>query len=83
MNFFKREKKPLCPLIERACIQERCTLWQHITGQDPQQAGKTIDMHDCALRWNAVLLIEQNRQVSQLHASINQLRNTLGIPKAG
>lgn len=82
------EKKILCPLRGTKCIEDGdivddelvgCRFWIHVTGNNPQD-GSRVDMHDCAISWMPVLLIENSREQRNTGKEIETLRNEV-IPQ--
>lgn len=73
---FKNNDSPLCPLLNKACIQERCMFWTHVRGANPQ-TGDPVDAHDCAVKWLPVLLIENAKQTREGAAAIESGRNEI------
>ena len=67
-------KEPICPLIRKACIENRCRFWVHITGEHPQTGAK-MDHFDCSMAWLPVLLVENSRRATGTTAAVESLRN--------
>lgn len=72
--FAKKPTSPICPLIKGECLKEGCQFWTHIMGQHPQTQSE-VDMHDCAVRWLPVLMIETSKETRQAAAAVESLRN--------
>ena len=64
----------ICPLLKGACVENRCQWWVQIRGKHPQ-TGVDIDMHDCAIKWLPVLMIETSKETRQAAAAVESLRN--------
>lgn len=69
-------KKPgiICPLLKGACIESNCQWWIPLRGKHPQ-TGADINMHDCAIKWLPILLIETSKETRQAAAAVESLRN--------
>ncbi len=67
-------KDTFCPLLKKACIEDRCKFWVHIRGKHPQSHAE-IDMPDCAIKWLPTLLLENAQQVRQTAAAVESARN--------
>lgn len=67
-------KDTYCPLLKKDCIEHRCKWFTHIRGKHPQ-SGAELDMHDCAVRWLPVLLIESTQMSRQVGAAVESSRN--------
>lgn len=71
---FGRKDAITCPLMRGPCIEARCAWWTQVRGKHPQ-TGVDIDMHDCAVKWLPVLLIETSKETRQAAAAVESLRN--------
>jgi hypothetical protein len=67
-------KDPICPLIRKACIENRCRFWTHVIGGHPQSGAK-LDHFDCAVAWLPVLLVDNARHTVGVSAAVESLRN--------
>lgn len=67
-------KDTYCPLLKKACIEARCKWWVHIRGKNPQSSSE-IDMHDCAVKWLPVLMVEMSQMERQTGAAVESFRN--------
>lgn len=70
----KASDKPLCPLLNKPCIEKQCQWFTHIRGMHPQ-TGADMDMEDCSIKWLPVLLIESSKETRQAAAAVESLRN--------
>lgn len=66
--------KPLCPLLRKPCIENKCKFWTHIQGQNPQ-SGEVFDKFDCTFALFPILLLENSQQQRQTGAAVESLRN--------
>lgn len=67
-------KEPICPLLKKACIENRCRFWIHVTGKHPQ-SGASLDHFDCAVAWLPVLLVDNARHTVGVQAAVESMRN--------
>src|SRR5574341_1288382 len=67
-------KGTFCPLLKKACIEDRCKFWVHIRGKNPQSQSE-IDLPDCSIKWLPVLLIENAQMSRQVGAAVESARN--------
>lgn len=67
-----------CPLLQTDCIEHACAWYKHIIGVDPQ-TGSAVDQFDCAVAWMPKLTIENSQQQRQTAASIDALREEVGV----
>ena len=67
--------KTMCPLIKKACIENKCAWWSKIYGNDAN--GKTQEEYSCAVVWLPVLLIENARETRGVHAATESFRNEM------
>jgi hypothetical protein len=69
-----KDKKKRCPIIKAPCIEEACTRFIHVRGKDPQ-TGADLDLKDCADNWHTTMLLEFSKEMRQMAAAIESLRN--------
>ncbi|MBN3853843.1 hypothetical protein G3N59_10675 [Paraburkholderia sp. Ac-20340] len=69
-----KSKGPLCPLLKKACIEQECAFYVHITGQHPQ-SGAAMDLWDCAVKWTPVMMLDASKNVRNVQASVETMRN--------
>lgn len=67
-------KPPLCPLLNKPCIETGCKFWTHVLGTNPQ-TGNPVDHYDCAITWLPVLLVSTAQEVRQGAAATESFRN--------
>lgn len=67
-------KAPVCPLLQKACIESKCKFWVHVVGKNPS-TGAMVDNFDCSIAWLPVLLIDTARHTVGVQASVESLRN--------
>ncbi len=72
--FSKKEKKPICPFLNKPCIEKECILFVNVIGKHPQ-TGKDIDMWDCSFKIHNLLLMEHGRQLEGLRIVSEESRN--------
>jgi hypothetical protein len=70
----KTSEKPLCPLLNKPCIEKDCHWFTRIRGKHPQTEAD-IDMDDCSVKWLPVLLIENSKETRQAAAAVESMRN--------
>lgn len=77
------EKKILCPLMQRPCIEDgeiingelcACKFWIKISGMHPQ-TGAVLDHFDCAHAWMPVLLIDNTQRQRETAGVMESFRN--------
>ena len=77
------EKKMLCPLMQRPCIEDGdvvngehcgCKFWVKVQGKHPQ-TGVVMDHGDCAFAWTPVLMIENTKVNRETGAAVESFRN--------
>lgn len=69
-------KEPLCPLLNKVCIEGRCKFWVHLLGKHPS-TGAPIDSFDCAVAWLPVMLVENTRHTIGVQAAVESARNEI------
>ncbi len=72
----KLEPGTHCPLLDKECIQFKCTFWTQLRGRHPQ-TGEEVDEWGCAIAWLPLLLIENAKEVRQGAAATESFRNEL------
>ncbi len=65
-----------CPKFKKKCLQHGCTHYIALRGTDPQ-TGQSIDEWGCADAWAVVAQLEGNKEVRQMAAAIESLRNEM------
>ena len=69
-----KTKGPICPLLKKACIENECAFYVHITGQNPQ-SGAQMDLWDCAVKWTPVMMLDASRNMKGVQAAVEGMRN--------
>ncbi len=72
----KLEPGTHCPLLDRECIQFKCTLWCLLRGKNPQ-TNVELDEWACAISWLPILLIENAKEVREGAAATESFRNIM------
>lgn len=72
--FGKKERKNICPFLNKPCIEKDCILFVNVQGKHPQ-TGKDIDMWDCSFKIQNLLLMEHGRQLEGLRIVSEETRN--------
>ena len=65
-----------CPKFKKKCLQHGCTHYIALRGADPQ-TGQPIDEWGCADVWVVVAQLEGNKEVRQMAAAVESLRNEM------
>jgi hypothetical protein len=73
---FSNNKKEVCPLLRKPCIEADCKFWTHLLGKDPQTGGP-IDRFDCAVAYLPILLVEASRNIIGVQAATESARNEI------
>lgn len=58
------ERKSICPLLKKKCIQLDCAWFVKVQGTDPQDKDKLIESWDCAMVWSLTVGLEIAKRVS-------------------
>lgn len=58
------ERKHLCPLLKKRCIQLDCEWFIKVAGTDPQDKDKQIEEWGCAINFQFMGLLEVAKRVS-------------------
>ncbi|WP_430230452.1 hypothetical protein [Paraburkholderia tropica] len=69
-----RKKDPVCPYIGKPCLEQGCTMYVHITGQNPQ-TGAQMDLWDCAIKWTPVMMLDAAKNMRGVQAAVETMRN--------
>jgi hypothetical protein len=67
-------KKPLCPLLNKPCIEGQCAWWVTVRGYNPN-TGKDVDQQQCTITTLPLLLIENSAQQRSTGAAVESMRN--------
>jgi hypothetical protein len=66
--------KNVCPLLQGACIEQRCLFWVHLLGLN-HNTGQEVDVWDCSFRWLPNLITEVRGATAGVAASVQDFRN--------
>ena len=58
------ERKNLCPLLKKKCIQLDCVWFIKVAGTDPQDKDRLIEEWGCAVNFQFMGLLEVAKRVS-------------------
>jgi hypothetical protein len=58
------ERKQLCPLLKKKCIQLDCMWFIKVAGTDPQDKDKQIEEWGCAVNFQFMGLLEVAKRVT-------------------
>jgi hypothetical protein len=58
------ERKHLCPLLKKRCIQLDCEWYIKVAGTDPQDKDRQIEEWGCAINFQFMGLLEVAKRVS-------------------
>lgn len=58
------ERKHLCPLLKKKCIQLDCEWFIKVAGTDPQDNERAIEQWGCAINFQFMGLLEVAKRVS-------------------
>lgn len=64
----------LCPFMKKDCVEQKCKLWIHLVGTNPQ-TGQPTDDWGCAIGWLPLLLVENSRHQRGTQKAVESLRN--------
>lgn len=67
-------KKNLCPLLNKPCIEGECAWWVTVRGYNPN-TGKDVDQQQCTIVTLPLLLIENSAQQRGTGAAVESMRN--------
>ena len=67
-------KPLLCPLLQKACIENKCAWFMKLSGTN-KNTGEQIDDWGCAVSWLPVMLVEVANETRQGAAATESLRN--------
>lgn len=70
------KKGPLCPLLNKTCIEAKCKFWVNVKGAHPQ-TGETMDRWDCTIAWQPMLMVELSKQQRSTAAATESYRNEI------
>jgi len=70
----KLEQGKFCPLIQKDCIELKCSWFTQIRGVNPN-TGLEVDEWGCAITWMPMLLIENSQQQRSTGAAVESFRN--------
>lgn len=73
---FGKDTRPLCPLLQKPCIESGCKFWVMVIGKNPQ-TDEVINRYDCSFVWNSMLLMENTKVQLQTGAAIESFRNEM------
>lgn len=71
---FNDSKSPVCPLLNKPCIKDRCAFYLQITGTDKETGAPTTEK-DCLFIWNTNFQIDAIRTMEREHQVLGQMRN--------
>lgn len=58
------ERKHLCPLLKKRCIQLDCEWYIKVAGTDPQDKDRLLEEWGCAINFQFMGLLEVAKRVS-------------------
>ena len=67
-------KGPICPLLNKLCVEGKCRFWIHVVGKNPA-TGAAVDNFDCAVAWLPILLIDAARHTVGVQSAVESMRN--------
>lgn len=77
----KLDRKNLCPLLKKKCIELDCAWFVEISGTDPSDKDKTINDWGCAVMWQVTGLLAVAKHTGQgltgVQAATEGLRNEM------
>lgn len=63
-----------CPLLNKKCIEHKCSWYVQVHGQNPQ-TGDTVSEWQCSVALLPLLLIENSKQQRSTSAAVESFRN--------
>lgn len=69
-----KNKTPICPLLKKACVEQECAFYVHITGMHPQ-SGAQMDLWDCAVKWTPIMMLDASKNMRGVQAAVEGMRN--------
>lgn len=68
------ERKKICPLLKKQCIELDCVWYTNIYSSN---GNETVEHWDCAIKWLPSLLVENSIQQRNTGSSVETFRNEM------